>query len=347
MLKRPKLVAAVAVASTICALGAATAASASATGSWSGRIGPVPKAFTNASPALTTVSFGTSPVTQTVVAWKGQGNAHVFYAASPAIRVHKSWSARAEIPGAASTQAPSIASYRDPNGREALLAVWRGSGGLIQYAQGETKAGQKISWTGVSTLPKSIYSTTDAPPAVSFALDRYVAVVAYRGPFDHIRYIEGVPSRRGFKWSNSHEISTTAVSSSGPAIAEQQNATGHGTIFVFWKGHGTNQINYASAADPLAAEGHVAWTLATLTGSVTSATPAASALGAHGTGGLMLAYKAPHTTRVLYRTLTGGTWSAPLAVPSTSTVYGPALVRGELATTSPTSAGNIFFHVFS
>src|SRR5262249_45955609 len=152
----------------------------------------------------------------------------------PAIGDKTSWSAKAEIPGAASTQAPSISSYRDPNGRNAVLAVWRGTHGLIQYAQGETKPGQQIVWTNVHSLPVNLYSTTDAQPAVFFALDRYVAVVAYRGPHDHIRYIEGQPFKRTFKWTPSHEISTTAVASSGPAIAEQQTSTGHDLIWVFW-----------------------------------------------------------------------------------------------------------------
>ena len=94
-----RLAAAVVAAGAICALGAA---SASATNAWSGRIGPVPRAFTNASPALTNVTFGSSARNQTLVAWKGQGGAHIFYQASPTIGVKKSWSPKAEIPGASS-----------------------------------------------------------------------------------------------------------------------------------------------------------------------------------------------------------------------------------------------------
>jgi hypothetical protein len=346
MLKRSamKLASTVVAAGTICALGAA---SASAAPGWSPRTPAVPRAFTNAGPSVTTVSFGNSPQVQTLLAWKGQGNAHIFYEASPTIGVPKSWSAKAEIPGAASTQAPSIASYRDPNGRNAVLAVWRGSGGLIQLAQGETKPGQQIDWTAVSTLPKSIYDTTDAQPSVFFALDKYVAVVAYRGPFDHIRYIEGVPFKRGFNWSPSHEISTSAVASSGPAIAEQQTGTGHGQIFVFWKGQGTNQVNYSTTTDPIAPSGSVVWTPPTvLAKAVTSTTPAASALGAHGTGGLMLVYKAPHAAHLLFQVMAAGTWSDPAPVPSSNTVFAPALVRNELANTSAAGSGVIYFHTF-
>jgi len=348
MLKRPtlRLAATVVAASAICALGAASASAVTA--GWSGRIGPVPRAFTNAGPSVTTVSFGASPQVQTLVAWKGQGNAHIFYEASPTIGVKGSWSAKAEIPGAASTQAPSISSYRDPNGRNAVLAVWRGTGGLIQYAQGETKRGQVITWTKVHSLPVNIFSTTDAQPAVFFALDKYVAVVAYRGPHDHIRYIEGKPSRRGFTWSTSHEISMTAVASSGPAIAEQQTSTGHGLIYVFWKGQGTNLVNYSTTTDPIAPSGTVNWPAPTaVPGSQTSTTPAASALGAHGTGGLMLVYKEQHIARLDYQVLSGGTWSAPLPVPTSNTVFAPAIVRNELANTSASGSGVIYFHTFS
>jgi hypothetical protein len=348
MLKRHtyKLAAAVVAAGAVCALGAASAATASA-GPWSGRIGPVPGANTDASPALTAVTFGTSSVTQTLVAWKGDGNAHIWYAASPAIGVHKSWSARAAIPGAASTAAPAIASYRDPNGREAVLAVWRGTGGLINLAQGETEAGQQITWTAVSTLPESIYSTTDAAPAVYFAQDRYAAVVAYRGPHDHIRYIEGFPAGRGFKWSDSFEVSPTAVADSGPAIAEQQTGTARGTLSIFWKDAKTGEVSYASTTDPLAAPGKAVWTFALVPGSATSDNPAASALGLHAAGPLLLTYKAPHGTHIWYQELTSTGWSAAAVVPTTSTVYGPALYRGELATTNATSAGPIYFHLFS
>lgn len=347
MLKRPtlRLAATVVAAGAICALGAT---SAMAAGGWSGKIGPVPRAFTNAGPSVTTVFFGNSAKVQTMVAWKSQSNQHIFYEASPTIGVRKSWSAKAEIPGASSTQAPSISSYRDPNGRNAVLAVWRGPGGLIQYAQGETRFGQLITWTHVATLPKNIYSTTDAQPAVFFALDKYVAIVAYRGPHDHIRYIEGKPSRRGFTWSHSHEISTSAVASSGPAIAEQQTGTGHGLIYVFWKGQGTHRISYSTAADPILPGGSVNWSPVTaLTGSVTSSTPAASALGPHGAGGLMLVYKVPHAAHLVYRVLTGSTWGAPASVPSSNTVYAPAIVRNELANTSAAQSGDIFFHRFS
>lgn len=340
-----RLAATVVAAGAICALGAASAYAAPA--GWSGRIGPVPRAFTNASPALTTVTFGSSSQNQTLVAWKGDGNAHIFYQASPTIGVKKSWSPKVAIPGAASTAAPAVASYRDPNGRAAVVAVWRGNGGLVQYAQGETEAGQKIVWTSVSTLPVNLYSTTDAAPAVFFAQDRYVAVVAYRGPHEHIRFIEGVPSHRGFVWSASQEVSPTAVANSGPSIAELQTRTGHGLLGLFWRDKATGGISYASTTDPLAAATSVKWTIGDVPGAKTSDNPAASALGQHGTGNLMLAYKAAHGAHINYQTLSTSGWSAPAAVPSTSTVYGPALIRGELATTSASSAGNIYFHVFS
>jgi hypothetical protein len=348
MFQRPQLraVAAVAAAGTICALGAASVAAASSTSAWSPRRGPVPHAFTDAAPALTAVSFGSRPAADTLVAWKGQAGEHVFYEASATPALHAGWTARAAIPGAATNAAPSISAYRDPNGREAVLAVWKGrTDQLVHYAQGETNANRTISWTAVHTLPTAALNVTDAAPAVFFPEHKYVAVVAFRGPFDHIRTIIGTPDHRGFTWSASRVVSPSAVSGSGPAIAEQQSSTGHGKIFVFWKDHKSSQISFATTGDPVASP--TSWTPVTaLAGSVTSAIPAASAVGPHGTGPLLLAYKAPHSTHVLYRTLTGGTWSAPLRVPGTQTTWGPALLRGQLATTSPTSAGNIFFHFF-
>ena len=62
---------------------------------------------------------------------------------------------------------------------------------------------------------------------------------------------------------------------------------------------------------------------------------------------LLLAYKAPHNTAVLYRTLTGGTWSAAAVVPGAATTVSPALLGTKLANTNPGTAGNIFFHIYS
>jgi len=134
------------------------------------------------------------------------------------------------------------------------------------------------------------------------------------------------------------QVSVPSVSAAGRSRARRRT-----------RQNARTQISYAATAgDPLAAAGAVKWTPVTdLAGSTTSGIPAASAVGPHGTGPLLLAYKAPHTIHVLYRTLAGGTWSAPATVPGAQTVTGPALLRGQLATTSPTSAGNIFFHFFS
>jgi hypothetical protein len=295
------------------------------------------------------VTFGGSLTSSTVAAWKAQTSGTIFYEASATPGAKKSWTAKAAIPGARTNTAPAITSYRDPYGNEAVLAVWRGaSGGLIHYAQGEVRAGRKLSWNSVATLPKSIYNTTDTAPAVYFAQDRYLAVIAYRGPYDHVRYIIGTPHHRGFTWSSSSWVSASAVSGSSPTIAELQTSTGHGTIYVFWKDNKSSQVSYATTPDPLTTGPGLTWSAVTaLTGSVTGAGPAAASVGPHGTGPLLLAYKAPHSTSVLYRTLSGGTWSPAAVVPSTSTTYGPALLGGELATTSSSSAGNIFLHIFS
>jgi hypothetical protein len=350
MLKRPtRLVAAVAAAGTICALGAATAASASATGPWSGRIGPVPGAFTNAAPSLASVTFGASSTFNTVVAWRGQTGGKILYKASPALGVKGDWTKLASIPGANTSSAPSIAAYRDPNGREAVLAVWRATkGNTIDYAQGETVAGGTITWTAVSALPVNALNVTDAAPAVFFPAHRYAALVAFRGPHEHIRFITGIPSKRGFKWSASSVVNTTAVAATGPAIAEVQTSTAAGSVYVFWKDTKSTNISYSTTPDPLTIATGLKWTTPViLAGSDTSDAPAASSVGPHGAGPLLLAYKAPHNTSILYRTLSGGTWSAAAVVPSASTTVSPALLGTKLANASPGTAGNIFFHIYS
>ena len=353
MLRSPKsrLASAVAVAAAVCALGAATATAAAAAptplGPWSGRQGPVPHAFTNASPSMTSVLFPGSANFRTLVAWKGQAGAHVFYEYTPAGTSR--WSGLASIPGARTSAAPSVAAYTDPAGRSAVLAVWKGRGSdRIFYAQGETRGDGAVAWTAPATLPGSEYFTTRTAPTVFFPLHSYAAVIAYKGPFNHIRYVIGTPLHRGFVWSQSHWIAPNALASSAAGVGELETGTAAGTLEVFWRGLHTSQVFYSTTGDPLTRAVGLTWTAVTpLAGSLTSAAPAVAAVGLHGGGPLLLAYKAPHSVHILYRTLVGGAWSLPAIVPGAQSTDGPALLRGILATTSPAASGNIFFHVYS
>lgn len=349
-----RLATAVAAAGTVCALGAASAAAA-APASWSGRTGPVPHAFTNATPAMTSVSFPGHAAIDTLVAWKGQRGAHVFYEYTHSPTLNGGWSRLASIPGARSSAGPSVGSYVDPLGREAVVAVWKGLGNSkIFYAQGETHANGTISWTAPATLPLSRSDSTNKAPAVFFpanaAHDR--VIVAWKGPFDHVRIAVGNPVRRHFSFARSNPVSTTDITrtSAAPALAEVQTGTAKGTLQVFWKGRRSSQVRYATASDPLkiSTTGALNWSAAAVVpGAQTTAGPAASALSHHGFGPLLVTYKAPAALQVRFQTLAGGVWSAPANVPGALTAVGPAQLRGVLATTSADASGSIFFHIFS
>jgi hypothetical protein len=351
MLTIPKsrLASAAAVGAVVCALGAGTAAAATprVDGTWSGRQGPVPHAFTNASPALASVLFPGSARPRTLVAWRGQGGQHVFYEYSPA--GSSTWSALASIPGAKTSTAPSVASYTDPSGRSAVVAVWKNLGsGRIFYAQGQTKANGTITWTAPVGFPTSKYFTTATAPTVFFPLHSYKAVFLYKAPFNHIRYVIGTPKHRGFVLSATKVIASNALASSPAGVTEASRGTAKGTIAVFWKGLGSDQVYYSTTTDPLTIAKGISWTPVTaLAGSTTSAAPAASTTGLHGSGSVLLAYKAPHNVGIIYRTLTSGVWSAPAAVPGIQSTNGPALLRNVLAATSPAGGGNIFFETYS
>jgi hypothetical protein len=348
-----RLATAVAVAGTVCALGAASAAAAPS--GWSGRTGPVPHAFTNATPAMTSVTFPGHAAVNTLVAWKGQRGAHVFYEYTASPTLSRGWSRLAFIPGARSGAGPSVASYIDPRGREAVVAVWKGLGNSkIFYAQGETHGDGTISWTAPVALPHLRSDHTDKAPAVLFpanaARDR--VIIAWKGPYHHVRIVVGNPVGRHFRFLRSHPVTTTPIThtSSAPALAEVQTGTATGRLYVFWKGRHSSQVRYATASDPLrvSSTGALNWSAtAIVPGAHTGTNPAASALSHHGFGPLMLTYKAPGSLQVRFQTLTGGVWSAPAKVPGALTGFGPAQLRGVLATTSAASSGNIFFHIFS
>ena len=360
MLRRPmpRLLSAAAVTGAACALSAAALAAAAAApalaaaavprpaGHWSGPEGPLPRAFTNAAAALAPVSFPGSAGRGLLAAWKGQLSGRVFYETRLSAAGH--WSARASIPLARTNRAPSVASYTDPDGRPAEVAVWKGRGNRrIWYSQGETARNGTISWTVPQSLPRTVRDRTRSAPAVFFPFDTYVAVVAWKGPLHHVRYAIGTPGlARGFRWSASHRIPGSRTRTA-PAIAEVQGGTAHGTLYVLWRGQRTHRIRFATTPDPLTLASGLTWTApAAVPGAVTGAAPAASSLGAHGGSPLLVAYKAPHSVRVRYQLGTAGGWSLPRRVPRARTAVAPALLGGVLATTSPSASGSIFFHVF-
>ncbi len=351
MLKRPmsRLATAVAAAGTACVLGAATAAAApAAPPSWSGPQGPVPHAFSDVTPALTQVFLTGTGKNGTLVAWKGKFDNRVYYET----KISGRWSGVGTIPGALTSAGPSVGFYPDPTGHDAVLAAWKQLGSTrIRYAQGETHSNGTISWTAVGTLPTSLDTSTSAP-AVYFPAnaphDR--VIVAWKGPFNHVRYTVGTPSGRGFTWTPSDWLSSASATktSAAPAIAEVQNGTARGTLYLFWKVYGSAQVRYATTGDPLnLSSGHLNWSGARVVpGALTSTGPAAAGLHPHGTGGLLLAYKAPGQLQVRFQTL-GAKWSTPGVVPGASTAVGPGLLVNLLATTASDTSGSIFFHVYS
>jgi hypothetical protein len=354
-----RLATAVTAAGAICALGASAAFAAPAA-SWSGPSAPIPGAFTSNSPALSHVTFP-GPIGQgTLVAWRGRGAAgHIFFKYRT---VNHGWSKLGEIPGvnAITNVAPAVRSYKDPLGRDALLAVWTGHADHhIWYSQGETKVNGSVAWTKPTVLPKTVALTnTIEGPSVFFPNNRNLVLVAWRAPFNHVRFSIGTPAGRNFKWSNSTVVpgnppSPTSVhcqqapcTSATPAIAEVQTGTATGTLYIFWKQLGTKGIFYSTTTDNGATNwSHLTWagpTQVPSAATMTAPTASAVTLG----GPLLLAYKAPFTTHVLFQTLTSIGWSAVGVVPATRTANAPALLGGTLANTKPTTAGNIILHHF-
>jgi hypothetical protein len=347
MLNHPisRLATAVAAAGTVCALGAMSASAAALpASSWSGPKGPVPNASTNATPALSQGSV-TAARHGTLVAWKGQASNEVRYK----LKISGKWRGTHVIPGAVTSSGPAVGMYRDPNGHFAVLAVWKQLGGhRLYYAQGETHSSGTISWTHKTSLASN---TTSGPALIFPAYAPFSRViVAWKGPFDHVRYSVGTPVGRRFSWTPTDWIGSAAniKTSYSPALAEVSTGASAGTVYVFWKGYKSSQVRYATTSDPLHFTGHfLTWSPAKVVpGAAADASPAASALGPHDSGPLMVAYKVPHVLTVRFLTLTGTVWSPAAIVPGAETATGPALLAGTLATTSANSSGRIFFHLF-
>ena len=213
MLNRPmsRLATAVAAAGTVCALGAATAAAAapSAPRSWSGPKGPVPHAFSTATPGLTRIFLTGTGKNGTLVAWKGKFDDRIHYE----MRIGGHWSAARTVPGARRAPARRSASTRTrpattPCSRSGRS--WPAAGLPTRRARLTPTA--RSPWGAPASLPGSLTRTTTAP-AVLFPAnaphDR--VIVAWKGPYDHVRYSVGTPAGRGFTWTPSAWLSAAAI----------------------------------------------------------------------------------------------------------------------------------------
>jgi hypothetical protein len=361
MLRRPmaRLATAVAVTGAVCALGASAAFAAPAGAVWTRPSKPIAGTVTHDSPGAAFISFPNgpqSPGSGIAVAWRGPGTAgHIFIKYRTPKTRH--FSKTTEVPGALTSSAPAIASYTDQLGRSALLVVWSGHANHhIWYSAAETQANGTISgWTKPTYLPKSPsgpkqknLSYTYNAPAVFFLEHSTDVMVAWRAPYNHVRYSIGTPAiaGRGFNWSQSTVIpgapdptvsthcTVDPCTSATPAIAEVSTSSSTGTVYVFWKQLGSKAILYSTASDP----SFSGWTVpAQVPSAVTLTAPAASGFE----GSVLLVYKTPFSSRVHFQTLTGGVWSAVGGVFGTLTNQAPALSGGLLATTTPTPIGNV------
>lgn len=361
MLNRPKsrLVAAAAVTGTVCALAVAAAAAATTTTpTWSGRQ-LVPHAFTNATPGLAAINLTNTGVRGMFITWKGQFNDEVHYQ----VKIGSRWSRSFILSGAATSAAPSAASYVDPTSHDAVVVAWKQQGSdRIYYDQGQVHSDRTISWTGPKLFTTGSSTTSNRAPSIFFPLNAVDKVIfAYRGPHDHVRYDVGKPDGRHFTFLGSKVIGTAADThtSAAPDLTEIENQgaqAGTGTIYVFWKNLDAHTISYATTSDPLnsssATPGVLTWSAASLVpGGLTTDGPEASTPELHGFAPLLLVYKGPDGLQVKYQELSanGGTWTTPAPVlsPRSTTAIGPALLNGTLATVESNNSGDIYLHHFS
>src|SRR5260370_6616675 len=154
MVRRPmaRLAVAAGAAGTICARGTG-AASAAPHASWV-PAGAVPGAITNDSPGVSSITFPVPRGLGQIVGWRGRGNAGpiLYKYRVPGVNSGH-WSKTGKVPGMTSS-APAFASYVDPFGVNAVLAVWTGPADHhIWYAQGETRPNGTIVWGKPTVLP--------------------------------------------------------------------------------------------------------------------------------------------------------------------------------------------------
>jgi hypothetical protein len=355
-----KLAIAAAAAGTICTIGAASAFAAPSAG-WSGPKGPVPRAITNNTPTISSISFPSgSKIGQGVIAgWRARGNSgNIFYTyRAPGFNKGK-WSKKLQLAGANAGSGPVFRPYTDPSGHAAILAVWTGHlDHHIWTETGRTLANGTIDWTAATALPPKVQftNTTDAP-SVLFTNHVFRVILTWRGPANHIRGVVGVPAGRGFNWGDSTIVPGPTVTptckdapctANTPAIAEQMLNAQTGVIYLFWRVLGSTDIMYSTTADTAVNLAKPVFTAPVqVPGAVTNEGPAASDSTLAGFGPLLLAYKTPGSTLVKFQTF-ASSWSSPAIVPTLHTTVSPSLFVNILASTTPGADGNIIWHVFS
>lgn len=373
MLNRPKsmLAAAAVAAGMVCAVAAAGTAMAT-TPPWSTHNYAIPNAFTNTTPSLSQIALTGQNVNGVFVVWKGQFDNKVHYK----FRISGKWSRSLTIPGAYTNTSPAAAYYTDLKGKDSELVVWKTKSRTgftaIDYSQGVTASDGKISWTWPKVLPGGKYSETSASPAVLFPFNAVHprVIVAWRGPYDHVRYEIGTESGangRSFNWGSKTIKSSwigagtaadPTTTSAAPALTEI-DSNGTGTVYVFWKGNKTTApIDYATTPDNpgtgLEGGARIPWTLH---GSVpsgtklaeTTAAPAVSSASVHGGGPLLLTYKGPTGFFIRFQTLSAGVWSAYQFVNgnNNTTADATALVNGTLANVARSNSGRIYLHGYA
>jgi hypothetical protein len=357
-----------AAAGTVCALAVAGAAMAAPTSPWSTHNPAVPDAYTNTTPALSQIQVNGR--VGTFLAWKGEFDNRVQFK----YRLGGKWHATHVIPSAYTNTSPSAALFTTKLGKEAVLVAWKSigkNGGLsaIKYSAGLVHNNGSISWTTPHVMPGGLYSETYASPAVLFPANAVNprVIVAYRGPFGHVRIeigTEAGASGLAFNWGTKkvksavvNSSDTVGETSAQPALTEILGAGDTGTVYVFWKGNkAVAPIYYATTTDNGGLDGD-----ATLTWSApstvpdgtkaiaeTTGSPAVASADIHGDGPLLLTYKGKGGFAIRYQTFDGTTWTPHSYVGgnNNTTGLGPALVHGTLANVSRTD-NRIFLHQYT
>jgi hypothetical protein len=329
-------------------LGAAQVRPNTAPVTWSARLGPVPRAVTTRSPALTSIVFPGIGLRQLLL-WAGPGSAahgfRVSYEFATSLD-HNRWSAAAQVDGgiALTSARPSAAPYGGTARK--IIAVWKGSPavGKIWYSIGTGETGGKVSWSAQLTIPGTL---TSGGPAVYALLHSRVVFVTWQvAGSSAIDYVLGSPvaTTGAVSWGPVRTV-PGAEATSTPAVAEASTGHGAGRLNVFWKGPGdAGRIDYATTHVPLS--GDPRWTDVTRfpADRTTGAPLAAEAIGPGSTFPLLVVYRARHSAHLLYLTLArNGSVSRPREVPDFMSDLGPVLYRAVLAATAPDR--RIYFHI--
>jgi hypothetical protein len=191
------------------------------------------KALTGSRPSA--APFGAAASGQVVVVWKDASSSQVLYSIGQAGKGSSlTWSAISAVPGATTTQGPSV--YR-PQNSDVILVTWKAAKGrAVDDVVGFSTPAGGLKWGKVGIIPGAATTSTPTIAEVSTGKGRGQVYVFWKGPgtagpVDFA--ITSDPVSGSPKWTSPRALPSSVKSGSAPSALAFGKSTSYPLLVVF------------------------------------------------------------------------------------------------------------------